>query len=284
MARTIAGAAPGRTNRRFLIIALLFAVVSAVLAYTALSRGGSDGGGGSVAAGDAQVVVAKRAIQQRTVITADMLELRTVPSNLVVGGAFTSVTDAVDKVTKFPLEANQQIGTTTVVDTQNPTGDATLAQVVPTGRRAVSISSSQVISAGGLVLPGDYVDVVWVCCDDVAALAKTVLQNVQVAAVAQNLVDSGPAAGTDNPSPAGAAEGDPEASTVTLLLTPEEAHLVRIAEVSGPLSVTLRGPGDGNVAAPENDYTLAIDLLPVEIVQQLPEAFWPDGYKDEGAR
>lgn len=282
MARTIAGAAPGRTNRRFLIIALLFAVVSAVLAYTALSRGGGDGGGGSAVAGDAQVVVAKRAIQQRTVITADMLELRTVPANLVVGGAFTNVTDAVDKVTKFPLEANQQIGVTTVVDTQNPTGDATLAQVVPTGRRAVSISSSQVISAGGLILPGDYVDVVWVCCDDVAALAKTVLQNVQVAAVAQNLVDAGPAAGTDNPSPAGDAEGDAEASTVTLLLTPEEAHLVRIAEVSGPLSVTLRGPGDGNVAAPENDYTLAIDLLPVAIVQQLPEAFWPDGYKPTG--
>lgn len=280
MARSIAGAAPGRTNRRFLIIALLFAVVSAVLAYTALSR--DSGGGGSAAVGETQVVVAKRAIQQRTIITADMLELKTVPSDLVIGGAFVSVTDAVDKVTKFPLEANQQIGSTVVVDTQNPTGDATLAQVVPTGRRAVSISSSQVISAGGLILPGDYVDVVWICCDDKAALAKTVLQNVQVAAVAQTLVDAGPASGGDNPSPAGEAEGDPEASTVTLLLTPEETHLVRLAEVSGPLSVTLRGPGDGNIAAPENDYTTALDLLPEAIVQQLPRAFWPDGYKPEG--
>lgn len=281
MARTIAGAAPGRTNRRFLIIALLFAVVSAVLVYTALSRDSGSSGGGEVA-GETQVVVAKRPILQRTVITSDMLELRNVPSNLVIGGAYTSVTDAVDKVTKFPLEANQQIGSTVVVDTQNPTGEATLAQVVPTGRRAVSIQSSQVISAGGLILPGDYVDVVWICCDDVAALAKTVLQNVQVAAVAQNLVDSGPAAGGDNPAPAGDAEGDPEASTVTLLLTPEETHLVRLAEVSGPLSVTLRGPGDGNIASPENDYTLAIDLLPESIVQQLPPAFWPDGYKPEG--
>lgn len=279
MARSIAGAAPGRTNRRFLIIAILFAVVSAVLAYTALSRDSGTGGGSGVA-GDTQVVVAKQPILERTKITADMLELKSISSSLVVGGAYTSVTAAVGKTTKFPLDQNQQISATTVTDLENVSGDATLSKYVPTGRRAVSISSSEVIAAGGLILPGDYVDIVWICCDGRALLAKTVLQNVQIAAVAQSLVQSGPTTGTDNPLPAGATEGDPEASTVTLLLTPEETHLIRLAEVSGPLTVTLRRVDDSNIASPENDFALITELLPESIVQQLPRDLWPEGYKN----
>jgi pilus assembly protein CpaB len=278
MARTIAGAAPGRTNRRFLIIAVIFAVMSGVLAYTLLSR--DSGGGGSATAGDTQVVVAKQAILHRTLITADMLELKSVSADAVIGGAYTSVTDVVGKTTRFPLDANQQISTTAVYDKDNVTTGVGLAEYVPTGKRAVSISSSQVIAAGGLVLPGDYVDVVWICCDDKAILAKTVLQNVQVAAVAQTVIDTGGTSGTENPLPAAQAESDPEASTVTLFLTPEETHLVRLAEVSGPLTVTLRTPNDGNIASPENDYTTALELLPLEIVQQLPKSLWPDSYRD----
>ena len=280
MARSIAGAAPGRTNRRFLVIAVLFAVMSAVLAYTALSRTGGDDGKSGAAAGDTQVVVAKRPIQQNIKVTADMLALKSVPSDTVVAGAFTSVTDAVDKVTRFPLDENQQVGLSAVVGGDAATATGSLAEVVPTGRRAISISSSQTISAGGLILPGDWVDIVWICCDNKAAIAKTVVQNVQVAAVAQEIV-SGRASGPENPAPAVNGENQPDATSISLLVTPEEAHRLRLAEVGGQLSVTLRGKGDGNIAPDGAETTLITDVLPPDIVARLPKAFWPDGYKQQ---
>ena len=280
MARTVAGAAGGRTNRRFLLIALLFASLSAVLVYVAVSR---DGGSGSSqpAAGSTQVVVAKTGIAQRTEVTAEMLELKNVPTDTVVEGVFVSVNDVVGKVTKYPIGVNQQVVATAVVDTSAPTVDA-LSYVVPAGKRAMSVGASQVTYAGGLILPGDYVDVVWICCQGASVVSRTIVKNVQVAAVAQGIVDSGPVAGDENgstdPAPADPAEADPEANTVTLLLNPREAQDVLLAENQGSIRLDLRGPGDAELVDPGT--TLITDILPLQELLRLPNEIRPDGYKD----
>jgi pilus assembly protein CpaB len=280
MARTIAGSAPGRTNRRFLIIAILLAGLSAALVYAKISAG-SDSTGGEISAGSSQVVVAKQAIKQRTTLTAEMLTLKPVSSNNVIAGAFTSLDAAVGMVTKYPIEANQQVAATAVVDTTRPTGDAALAAVVPTGKRAMSINATKVSNAGGLILPGDFIDIIWICCDDKAILAKTVVQNVQVLAIAQTIIDAGPSQEGSEPVAAGEAEPDPEAVTTTLLLTPDEEHLLFMAELTGELRIGLRGVGDIDRAS--EDFTTVLELLPLEIVNQLPEELRPDGYKPGGA-
>ena len=105
MARTVA--APGRTNRRFLLIAILFAALSGALMYAWMaSQGGDDSGGGAAGAGSQQVVVARQAIQERTLITSDMLQIKSVSTNAVVTGAFTDIDSVAGKVTKLPIEAN----------------------------------------------------------------------------------------------------------------------------------------------------------------------------------
>lgn len=279
MARSIAGSAPSRTNRRFLIIAILLAGLSAALVYAKISAG-DDAGSASTTAGTTQVVVAKEPIKQRETITEAKLQLIPVPNSNIIPGYFESFEDVVGKVAKFPIEKNGQVVASTIVDTSNPTSDAALSLLVPTGKRAMSIKASQVANAGGLVLPGDYVDIVWICCQGRAALAKTVVQNVQVAAVAQSIVDSGPSTGGSEPVAAGDAEPLPEASTITLLLTQDEAHLLFLAESTGELRAELRGVGDIDRAS--EDFTLVIELLPIEIVNQLPEDLRPDGYKPAG--
>lgn len=279
MARSVASS-QGRTNRRFLLIAVLLGGLAAALVYAKLSTGSDGGGGGGNSATSTQVVVAKTAIKQRTLVTAEMLELKTVPDDLVITGAFTSVTDVVGKVTKYPLDANEQIITTGVVDLSAPQADA-LAQVVPTGKRGFSISVSEVKSAGGLILPGDYVDIVWVCCKDQVALARTVLQNVQVAAISQNIVESGPAGGADDPVAAEGVAPKPEAISMTLLITDPQAHLLLMAENTGDMRAALRGVGDTTIEPAALDYTLATDLLPEEVLAALPRGLWPEGYKDE---
>ena len=140
MARTVAGTTGGRTNRKFLIVAVLFGALTAALFYALTARGGDSSSSSSPAAGDQQVVVAKIPINQRTTITPDMVEVKSVPLNTVISGSFASIDDAVGKVTKYPIEANQQLVGSAVIDTANPVTDAGLALVVPDGKRAFSIS------------------------------------------------------------------------------------------------------------------------------------------------
>lgn len=298
MARSVAGAAPSRLNRKFLVVAVLLATLSATLIYAGLSsRRSSDKTSGS---GVAQtVVVAKTAIKQRTTITADMLEAKSLGSDVVSTGAFATVDDVIGKVTKFPIEANQQVLSSAVVDTTKPSADA-LAPVIPDKRRGFSIKATQVLTAGGLLLPGDYVDVIWECCSggvegagsqpgtsfktSAVVFARPIVQNVQVAAVQQEIVSSGPVGGSNaggnpsdsssNPVAAETAKKTPDATTITLLVTPEQANVLLIGENTGELRASLRNPGDQAIVPfPGDTQFLSPGLIPPELAKVLQDAF-----------
>lgn len=283
MARTIASRAGGRTNRRFLLIALLLSGLSAALLYAALSSKSSDGGAGG-GGGTTTVVVAKAPIGASAVIDASMLTTSKVDGDDLILGAFINPEDAVGKITKYPIEANQQIIASAVIDKAAPGAESALAIVVPTGKRAMSIEASQVGNAGGLILPGDYVDLVWTCCDR-PVLSKTIARNIQVAAVAQAIGVG--AAGTEpgeNPVKAGDPEPNPEAVTITLLVTPVEAQQIFLAESFGKIRADLRSVGDADTS--DSGVTLITDaaLLPIEAVAALPDELKPEGYKPAGGR
>ncbi len=295
MAQRAASGAQGRTNRRFLLVAILLAGLSAALVYAKISANDTSTST-TVSAGDQQVVVAKIPIKERTTITAAMLEVKSVPLNSVAVGAYGDISTAVGKVTKFPVEVNQQLVGSAVIDTSRPIANAALSYVVPTGKRAMSISASQVGNAGGLILPGDWVDIVWACCSDRVVVSKTLLRNIQVVAVAQTIVPSGPvtttntnptvtagapvlAPGSTNPVAASDAVAVPDASTVTMLLTPEQAQILFLAEAGGKLRLTARGVGDQDT--PDSGYVIVTqpELLPIDAISALPDALKPDGYK-----
>jgi len=295
MARTVAGTAPGRMNRRFLVVATILAALSAALIYATISRGSEDSGGGG-GAGSTKIVVAKDAIPARTTITPAMLELKSISANAVLEGSFGDIEQVAGKVTKFPIDKNAQISVNAIVDTSRPNGNGVVT-VIPNGKRAISIEASRVITAGGLVLPGDYVDVIWTCCGGSVKIAsKTVLRNVQVAAVAQTIVNAGPVASadtTDDKAAAASEEGpakddndsstpEPDAATVTLLLSPVEAQTIFLAEETGSLRVDLRGIGDQEL--PDAGTTLLTDILPLQDLLRLPDPLRPDGYKDADQR
>jgi pilus assembly protein CpaB len=272
MARTVAGAAPSRTNRRFLIIAVLLAAVSAVLVYARIAAN-EDAGPGAATSDTRQVVVAQAAIPANAIISADMIEIRNVGINGVALDALSDPESAVGKVTKYPVAANAQIVASAIIDTERPA--TALSQVIPLNRRAVAIGVSQVSTAGGLVLPGDYVDVVWACCStgEISSnvLTKTVLRNVQVVAVEQTLVSSAPTSGTeDAPVPGLEPDPLPSAGSVTLLLTPEQGQQLFWAELNGTLRVALRGDGDD--AVNESGSAVITDLLTPEELTKLNEA------------
>jgi len=284
MARAATRSSGGRTNRKFLIVAVLFGALTAVLFYALTSRGGSITTT-APSAGDIQVVVAKGVIPQRTTITAELLQLKSVPLSAAAAGAFSDLASVTGKVTRYPVAANQQVTADSVVDT-TPGATAGLAGVVPVGQRAISIQASQIISAGGLILPGDFVDLVWSWPKNEPLTSKTILRNVQVVAVAQAIVNSGPApagstattGGSAGSAPIAADAGKPvpEAVTITLLLSEQDAQKVFLAEQNGIIRATLRNKGDQDVS--DTGVADVGQLVPIDAVKALPDELRPSNF------
>ncbi|MDP9237976.1 MAG: Flp pilus assembly protein CpaB [Chloroflexota bacterium] len=285
MARVATGSAGSRTNRKFLIVAVLFGALTAVLFYAVTSRGGTSST--TTTGGDVQVVVAKAAIPQRTTITASMLELKNVPLSATVAGYFAETTALVGKVTRFPVAANQQLAADAIIDT-SPGATVGLSGVVPVGQRAISIQASQIISAGGLILPGDFVDLVWSWPKQEPLTSKTVLRNVQVAAVAQSIVNSSPAAAAGS-APSSAAASDAkttdgksiaDAVTLTLLLSEQDSQKIFLAEQTGTIRATLRNKGDQDLA--DTGVADINQLVPIDVVKSLPPELRPRSFGGAG--
>jgi pilus assembly protein CpaB len=268
-------------NRRFIFLAIALGLLGAILVYVAFSREPSEqsAGGG----GDTPVVVAKHDIPARTKITPAMIEVKLTTEEERSTLAYATVDDVVGQVTRFPIAAHEQVLSTKIVslDPATSTASRSLSFVIPNGKRGFAIQASAVQQVGGLVLPGDYVDIM--ALYDVEFrnrggelevednfLVQVILQNVEVLAVSQVVVDvvpeATPVAGTHRVRNSEAAP-DPGAVTVTLLLSPEQAQRLYMAESNGTLRFALRAYGDSDERP--IDYMTELELLP----QNLPNPF-----------
>jgi pilus assembly protein CpaB len=286
MARPITAAGGGRANRRLLLLALVAGIVAAILVYAALSGGsGSTGGSEGATASTVPVVVAKQDIPARTKITAAMIEVKELPADDSSELAYSDLSQVVGRVSRYPIATSEQVLSTKVVSLESAasTGDS-LSYVIPESRRGVSIKVNEVVSSGGLVLPGDYVDVIGVF--DVTFtngqeektedkyFSRIILQNIEVLAVAQTVVDAPPEVGA-TPEPADGtttdssdtqrvrnteAEPDPKAGTVTLSVTPQEAQLLFLAEENGVLRLAVRPYGDADIQ--DIPFVVETELIP----------------------
>jgi pilus assembly protein CpaB len=267
--------------------------MGAGLVYVATSRNtGSDSGSSASLGGDTAVLVAKADIAARTTITADMVEVRLVGADSRSALAYGSADQVVGKVTRFPIAANEQVLSSKVVDLSGGIGGTarSLSYIIPEGKRAFAINASEIQNVGGLLLPGDYVDVVVLYDVDFtgldgnrdtedAFLAHTLLQNVEVLSVSQVVADIVPeAAAEEDAEGAAAAETgqrvrnseaapNPGAATITLAVTPEDAQLMYLAEANGRIRLSMRTFGDSEERP--IDFTTELELIP----ENLPNPF-----------
>ena len=291
MARPLTKMAGGTTNRRLLLLALVAGIVAAILVYTALSRDSESTGGASAVTSMEPAVVAKQDIPARTKITTAMVEVRQISLDDRSDLAYTDLSDVVGRVTRYPIATSEQVLSTKVValDSAAVTGDS-LSYVIPDGRRAMAVDVNEVVAVGGLVLPGDYVDVM--ATFDVTFrdgedektedkyFTRLILQNIEVLAVAQTVVDAPPEAGTATSSGGEAtaagsettdgqrarnteAEPEPKANTVTLSMTPQEAQLIFLAEQNGVIRMAVRPYGDAEVQ--EIPFVAEPELIPPDL-------------------
>ncbi len=235
-----------------------------------------------------EVLVAATDVPARTKLTPDLVKVIQLPRDAKLPLALTHVDEVTNKYARYPLAAGEQI-----LPSKVATDDTvpSLSYAVPTGKRAMAITFSELIGSGGLIHPGDKVDVVAYFESQGFGLtpspdiATVLLQNVEVLAVAQsyeheqgtetagsllprttglpNNAPLVPASGSSTPAatPGPAKPQDhPEAKSITLAVTPEQAEKLLLAEVKGHVRLALRPVDDDTVlAVPEVSF---LDLVP----------------------
>jgi len=123
------------------------------------------------------------------------------------------------------------------------TGSGFLSAILPSGKRAIAISidSRGATSAGGFILPNDYVDVITTRRDAEASqkagsdvyFSATILTNVRVLAIGQNIQEKN-------------GERVVVGETATLELDPAQAEQITLNQRTGSLALALRSMVDLN--------------------------------------
>jgi pilus assembly protein CpaB len=263
-----------RPGRALLLLALLFAVIAAVLVFVVLNQ--NNGKKEGTASATTKVVVAAHDIAARTTLKSSMLEVADVPTDSVLNGTFSNIDDLDGQVTRYPLVSGEQVLASQIGVLQKAAEG--LSFVVPAGMRAFSVSVSEETGVGGMILPGDLVDVIAILDAGTVGVDKavTIVQSVEVLAVAQTAQEPIPAdrpTGTVTPSAVSGTLGErpadlkanPEARTVTLAVTPEQAQLLALVHTQGDVALSLRSFGDKALALPPET-----NLVPYGAVPQMP--------------
>lgn len=263
-------------NRWLLLLAVVAGLVAAALVFVALSE--DDDKVITVSDGDnpAAVVVASQNISAGTEITQDMLKTIEVPEALLIAGAYTDATALVGQKARVAILSGEQIPASKFGAQGDEDG---LSYVVPKGMRAIAVQVGDLTAVGGLLLPGNRVDILGafriekspgLAEDEDIMRIQTILQSVEVLAVAQE---------AQEPVPVGAVDGgvtkdlptsgqlpddvdeQPGASTVTLALDPQQAQaLVSAQEIAERVWLALRPFGDDQVVdVPAYDVIVASD-------------------------
>lgn len=146
--------------------------------------------------------------------------------------------------TTIALEANQVLSWTDLAST--PRGDHTLSAHIPLGMRAMSLTQPDRHLFGGLLRPGDRVDLLitkTASLQSKRSVTVPLLQNVLVLAVGDRL-------GSAHPE-----DTDGGTSVVTLLVTMDQAGLLAHSRSDSRLTLVLRNENDIEVSEglPETD-------------------------------
>lgn len=220
-------------NRRFAIVvgsSLVWAFLVAAMFY----RLASGGRGHAQAARTKPMVVAAMQLPLGAVIAAESVKTIQVPESLFPKGAFSTPEEVLQRPVVSPIQADEPIVEARIGAKGSGVG---LAPMIPPGWRAAPVRVNDVVGVAGFVLPGMRVDVLVTGRppgrEDM--MTNTVLQNILVLSAGQTIQ-------TD-------AKGQPiTAAVVTLLVNPQQAESLTLANSEGHVQLVLRNSTDQQVA------------------------------------
>lgn len=175
-------------------------------------------------------VAAGKALEAGELLKPGSLQLVEWLTSMPLAGGFTRIEDVAGRTVLYPLAKGEP-----VLDRQLARAGAGvgLTASIPSGMRAISVRSDEVVGVAGFLLPGTHVDILLTYHTDKAPEPRTatVLQDVVVLAAGQQIHPD------PNNKPA-------SVNVVTLLLKPEDAERVVLATSLGAIHFVLRNGVD----------------------------------------
>lgn len=225
-----------KANKKILAIALSLSLITAVLIYAYMS-GSSNTIAPATEIEFSTVYVAVKTIPARTIITGEDIKQIKIPKEILNASVVTDINDITGKHTIDSIIEGEQIIKERLADENS----MFLSFSIPKETRAVSIYVSEQIDVANLLRPGDFVDVVASFEKEeedngqivkiYPRITKTILQNVQVLALGQDLT-----------LPADKLKELP--TTVTLAIRKEDVEKFVYASEYGVLRLALRPSDD----------------------------------------
>ena len=219
-----------RRARTTLVLAVAFATatVATFAMYRIVSAAPAND---AAAAAPTFVVVARHAMPVGTRLTEQDLKLVVWPSDTPIAGSFASIDEVNGRAVISAVLENEPIVEPRLAPLKAGAG---LPPVIEPGMRAISVKVDEVVGVAGFVVPGTRVDVLaTVRPATQEEITRVVVSNVTVLAAGTRYDQQD------------AKEGKAiRSSVVTLMVTPEDAERVALAQTRGTIILTLRNPLD----------------------------------------
>jgi pilus assembly protein CpaB len=175
-------------------------------------------------------VAASKDLSVGEVLKPGSLRMVEWPVSVPIAGGFTKISAVDGRALLYPLAQGEPI---LARDLAAEGAGVGLTANIPSGMRAISVRSDEIVGVAGFLLPGTHVDVLVTYHSAGAPEPETatVLQDIEVLAAGQQI----------HPDP----EGKPTSvDVVTLLLKPDDAEKVALATSLGAIHFVLRNGSD----------------------------------------
>jgi pilus assembly protein CpaB len=160
------------------------------------------------------------------------------PRDLVPEAAITTKEQYVERALKSQVFAGEMILATKLTEK----GQFGASSAIPAGMRVVTIPVNETKTHSGMLMPGDRVDILVTYKAKVETVGmvsktRTLLEYIEVfAADSQRTAET-----TDNK--------EVKAKNISLLVTPQQVEIIKLASDKGSLDLSLRGKGDSEMVA-----------------------------------
>jgi pilus assembly protein CpaB len=223
-------------DRRFVLVlgvSLVFALVVSSIFYQMTMRASAPTLPSADRADLKDIVVAAKPLTVGGTIKPGDVKIAKVTASQFPRGAFSNVEEVMDRPLMSNILLDEPIQEGRLAARGSGLG---IAPIIPVGMRAVTVRVTEVVGVAGFVLPGMRVDILLTGKPPGSydVVTTTVLQNITVLSAGQ----------TYQPDAKGQAIN---ASTVTLLVSPDQAETLTLASQEGRIQLVLRNGSDHNI-------------------------------------
>lgn len=206
-----------------------------------------------------KVVVVNQSIAKGGVITSDMLEL--VPFPVPVDDGYKTIGEVANKQLEFAVRKGE------VIRHSHFEKQSKLAADIRPGYRAIAVDVNEVVGAGGFLVPGDHVDVIYTTRASKEtynkSLSRRILSNIKLLAYGSDIGEDLPEPATEGKNARAADNKDTgkRSRSAVLEVTEQEVNILTLAESSGKLRLVAVGESDlaSGDGQPDNTATVQQD-------------------------